>query len=159
MCIRDRNWSGLSGATSASYTTPVLSAQFDEYQYRCLISAAGANNTFSNAATLQVESVSVSVVSHPNDSTINEGQSTSFTAVGTVTTSAISALLNSSFGVGNWTTPAGGGASAKAETAADPELYNSIWSNHAPSVQYQWQRKDGGETCLLYTSPSPRDRG
>ena len=141
-----QNWSGLSGATTASYTTPTLSAQFDEYQYRCLISAAGATNTFSNAATLQVESVSVSVVSHPNDSTINEGQSTSFTAVGAVTTSAISALLNSSFGVGNWTTPAGGGASAKAETAADPELYNSIWSNHAPSVQYQWQRKDGDET-------------
>ena len=26
------NWSSLSGATSASYTTPTLSAQFDEYQ-------------------------------------------------------------------------------------------------------------------------------
>ena len=140
------NWSGLSGATSASYTTPVLSAQFDEYQYRCLISAAGATNIFSNAGVLQVETVTVNVVSHPSDSSIDEGQATGFTAVGAVTTQAISALLNSSFGVGNWTTPAGGGASAKAETAANPELYNSIWSNHAPSVEYQWQRKDGGET-------------
>ena len=140
------NWSGLSGATSSTYTTPTLSAQFDEYQYRCVLSAAGATNVFSNPATLQVETVTVQVVSHPSDSTINEGQTTGFTAVGAVTTQAISALLNSSFGVGNWTTPAGGGASAKAETAANPELYNSIWSNHAPSVEYQWQRKDGGET-------------
>ena len=119
---------------------------FDEYQYRCLISAAGATNVFSNAATLQVETVTVNVISNPSDRQVDEGSGTGFTALGNVTTQAISALLNSSFGVGNWVTPSAGGASAKAETAANPELYNSIWSNHAPSVTYQWQKKDGGTT-------------
>ena len=143
------NFSSISGANTRTYTTPTLTAQFDEYQYRCLISAAGAVNTFSNAATLQVETVTVSVVANPSDATRDEGQTASFTAVGTVQTQAITALLNSSFGVGNWTTPSGGGASAKAETAADPELYNSIWSNHAPSVQYQWQKSDGDATITV----------
>ena len=143
------NFSSISGANTRTYTTPTLTAQFDEYQYRCLISAAGAVNTFSNAATLQVETVTVSVVANPSDATKNEGQTATFTAVGTVQTQAITALLNSSFGVGNWTTPSGGGASAKAETAADPELYNSIWSNHAPSVQYQWQKSDGDATITV----------
>ena len=116
------NWSGLTGATSSTYTTPTLSAQFDEYQYRCLISAAGATNVFSNAATLQVETVTVNVLLNPSDRQVDEGSGTGFTALGNVTTQAISALLNSSFGVGNWVTPSAGGASAKAETAADPEL-------------------------------------
>ena len=140
------NFSSISGANTSTYTTPTLTAQFDEYQYRVLLSAAGATNVFTNAAILQVETVTVSVTSNPDDETKDEGQTASFTAAGTVQTQAITALLNSSFGVGNWTTPSGGGASAKAETAADPELYNSIWSNHAPSVDYQWQRKDGDET-------------
>ena len=138
------NWSGIGGANSASYTTPTLTAQFDEYQYRCLISAAGATNVFSNAATLQVETVTVNVVANPSDRTIDEGQATGFTALGSVTTSAINALLNSSFGVGQWTTPSGGGASAMEKTAENPELYNSIWSNHAPSVTYQWEKSDDG---------------
>ena len=27
----------------------------------------------------------------------------------------------------------------------------SIWSNHAPSVTYQWQRKDGDETITCHS--------
>ena len=150
------NWSGLSGETTSTYTTPTLTAQYDEYQYRCLVSASGATNTFSNPATLQVETVTVSVVADPNDATKNEGQTATFTAVGTVQTQAITALLNSSFGIGNWTTPSGGGASARAETAADPELYNSIWSNHAPSVQYQWQLSiQSAEFAVTVQSKTP----
>ena len=138
------DWSSIGGATSASYTTPTLSNQYDEYQYRCLISAAGASNIFSNAATLQVETVTVSVVGNPDDRTINEGQSTGFTAVGSVQNQEITSLLNSSFGVGNWVTPSAGGNSATEETANDPELYNSIYSEHAPAVTYQWERSDNG---------------
>ena len=138
------DWSSIGGATSASYTTPTLSNQYDEYQYRCLISAAGASNIFSNAATLQVETVTVSVVGNPADRTIDEGQSTGFTAVGSVQNQEITSLLNSSFGVGNWVTPSAGGNSATEQTAADPELYNSIYSDHAPSVTYQWERSDNG---------------
>ena len=41
------NFSSISGANTRTYTTPTLTAQFDEYQYRCLISAAGAVNTLS----------------------------------------------------------------------------------------------------------------
>ena len=138
------DWSSIGGATSANYTTPTLSNQYDEYQYRCLISAAGASNIFSNAATLQVETVTVSVVGNPADRTIDEGQSTGFTAVGSVQNQEITSLLNSSFGVGNWVTPSAGGNSATEQTAADPELYNSIYSDHAPSVTYQWERSDNG---------------
>lgn len=138
------DWSSIGGATSANYTTPTLSNQYDEYQYRCLVSAAGASNVFSNAATLQVETVTVSVVGNPADRTINEGQSTGFTAVGSVQNQEITSLLNSSFGVGNWVTPSAGGNSATEQTANDPELYNSIYSDHAPSVTYQWERSDNG---------------
>ena len=143
------DWSSLGGATSASYTTPTLSNQYDEYQYRCLLSAAGASNVFSNAATLQVETVTVSVVANPNDATKDEGEVATFTAVGSVQNQEITSLLNSSFGVGNWVTPSAGGNSATEQTAADPELYNSIYSNHAPSVTYQWQRKDGGKNVTV----------
>ena len=138
------DWSSIGGATSANYTTPALSNQYDEYQYRCLVSAAGASNVFSNAATLQVETVTVSVVGNPADRTIDEGQSTGFTAVGSVQNQEITSLLNSSFGVGNWVTPSAGGNSATEQTAADPELYNSIYSDHAPSVTYLWDRSDKG---------------
>ena len=61
------NWSRIIRSNLSTYTTPTLSAQFDEYQYRCLISAAGASNVFSNAAQLQVETVTVSVVANPDD--------------------------------------------------------------------------------------------
>ena len=104
-----------------------------------LLSASGATNVFTNAAILQVETVTVSVTSNPDDRQLMRTGTASFTALGTVTTSAITALLNSSFGVGNWTTPSGGGASAKAETAANPELYNSIWSSdHTPMAEKRW---------------------
>ena len=150
------DWSNIGGATNSTYTTPTLTPQYDEYQYRVLLSAAGATNVFTNAATLQVETVTVSVVANPNDATKNEGETATFTAVGTVQTQAITALLNSSFGIGNWTTPAGGGASAKAETAANPELYNSIWSSHAPSVEYQWQLSiQSAEFAVIVQNKTP----
>ncbi len=136
------NWSNIGGATSASYTTPTLTSQYDEYQYRCYLSAPGASNVFSNAAVLQVETVQVTVTSHPSDQSADETGTATFTCAGTVDNSAITALLNSSFGVGNWTTPSGGGNAAHAETAADPELYNSIWSDHTPTLTYQWQKSD-----------------
>ena len=143
------DWSSIGGATSASYTTPTLTNQYDEYQYRCLVSAAGASNVFSNAAQLQVETVTVSVTADPSDATKNEGQTATFTCAGSVQNQAITSLLNSSFGVGNWVTPAAGGNSATEETAADPELYNQIYSDHAPAVTYQWQKKDGGKTVAV----------
>tara|TARA_B100000029_G_scaffold178010_1_gene175390 strand:- start:3722 stop:9553 length:5832 start_codon:yes stop_codon:yes gene_type:complete len=138
------NWSNIGGATSASYTTPTLTNQMDEYQYRCFLSAPGATNVISNAAVLQVETVQVSVTAHPTNQSADETGTVTFTCAGTVDNSAITALLNSSFGVGNWVTPSGGGASAKAETAADPELYNSIWSDHTPTLTYQWEKSDDG---------------
>ena len=155
------NWSNIAGATSATYTTPTLTNQYDEYQYRCFLSAAGATNVISNAAVLQVETVQVTVTSHPADTSTDETGTASFTCAGTVTNSAITALLNSSFGVGNWETPSGGGNQAHAETAANPELYNSIWSDHTPTLTYQWQKSDdsganwsdiGGATSASYTT-------
>ena len=137
-------WSNIAGATSAAYTTPTLTSQFDEYQYRCYLSAPGASNVYSNAAVLQVETVQVTVTTHPQPQSADETGTSTFTCAGTVQNSAITALLNSSFGIGNWTTPSGGGASANEATANNAELYNSIWSDHTPTLTYQWQKSDDG---------------
>ena len=62
------SWSDVSegtGGTTTTYTTPTLTTAYDEYQYRCLLSCAGATTTPSNAATLQVETVTVVVSSQP----------------------------------------------------------------------------------------------
>ena len=76
------SWSDVSegtGGTTTTYTTPTLTTAYDEYQYRCLLSCAGATTTPSNAATLQVETVTVVVSSQPSDATVNEGQTATFT--------------------------------------------------------------------------------
>ena len=68
-------WSNVSegtGGTTSTYTTPTLTTAYDTYQYRCLLSCAGATQTPSNAATLQVETVTVVVSSQPSAATVND---------------------------------------------------------------------------------------
>lgn len=138
------NWSNIAGATTASYTTPTLTANDDEYQFRVLIAAAGAPTVTSNVAVLQVETVNISITLEPTAQVANEGETASFAANGTAVNQAINALVSSSFGIADWTTPAGGGNQFDDpdQQALWDKTYAQILSDHTPSVTFQWQRSD-----------------
>jgi hypothetical protein len=147
-------WSNVSdgtGGTTTTYTTPTLTSGYDEYQYRCILSCAGATSIPSNAATLQVETVTVVVSSQPSGATVNEGSTATFTTLGGVTMSPIGGnAASSSFEVDQFNTPSsGGGGGAGGE------------SSHTPGVTYQWEKSDdgggvwntlGGATSASYTT-------
>jgi plastocyanin len=148
------SWSDVSegtGGTTSTYTTPTLTTAYDEYQYRCLLSAAGATTTPSNAATLQVETVTVVVSSQPSPATVNEGQTATFTTLGGVTMSPVGGnAASSSFEVDQFDTPSGGGGGGLEGQ-----------SSHTPGVTYQWEKSDdgggawnpiGGATSPSYTT-------
>jgi len=148
-------WSNVSegtGGTTSTYTTPTLTSAYDEYQYRCLLSANGATQTPSNAATLQVETVTVVVSSQPSSVTVDEGQTATFTTLGGVTMSPIGGnAASSSFEVDQFDTPSGGGGNEEAQGQ----------SSHTPGVTYQWEKSDdggngwstiGGATSASYTT-------
>ena len=147
------SWSDVSegtGGTTTTYTTPTLTTAYDEYQYRCLLSCAGATTTPSNAATLQVETVTVVVSSQPSDATVDESQTATFTTLGGVTMAPVGGnAASSSFEVDQFTTPSGGGGGAEG------------MSSHTPGVTYQWEKSDdgggawspiGGATSASYTT-------
>ena len=147
-------WSDVSegtGGTTSTYTTPTLTQAYDEYQYRCLLSAAGATTTPSNAATLQVETVTVVVSSQPSAATVDEGQTATFTTLGGVTMAPVGGnAASSSFEVDQFDTPSGGGGGG-----AEGQ------SSHTPGVTYQWEKSDdgggawnpvGGATSPSYTT-------
>ena len=147
-------WSDVSegtGGTTSTYTTPTLTQAYDEYQYRCLLSAAGATTTPSNAATLQVETVTVVVSSQPSAATVDEGQTATFTTLGGVTMAPVGGnAATSSFETDQFDTPSGGGGGG-----AEGQ------SSHEPSVTYQWEKSDngggswstlGGATSASYTT-------
>ena len=78
------------------------------------LSCAGATSIPSNAATLQVETVTVVVSSQPSDATIDEGQTATFTTLGGVTMSPVGGnAASSSFEVDQFDTPSGGGGGAE----------------------------------------------
>ena len=146
-------WSDVSegtGGTTTTYTTPTLTQAYDEYQYRCVLSCAGATSIPSNAATLQVETVTVVVSSQPSPATVDEGQTATFTTLGGVTMAPVGGnAASSSFEVDQFDTPAGGGGGAEGQ------------SSHTPSVTYQWEKSDngganwstlGGATSASYTT-------
>ena len=148
-------WSDVSegtGGTTATYTTPTLTSAYDTYQYRCVLSCAGATSIPSNAATLQVETVTVVVSSQPSAASVNEGQTATFTTLGGVTMAPIGGnAASSSFKEDNFTTPSGGGGDEEAQGQ----------SSHTPSVTYQWEKSDNagavwntvsGATSASYTT-------
>ena len=147
------SWSNVSegtGGTTATYTTPTLTTAYDEYQYRCVLSCAGATSTPSNAATLQVETVTVVVSSQPSDATVDESQTATFTTLGGVTMAPVGGnAASSSFEVDQFDTPSGGGGGAEG------------MSSHTPGVTYQWEKSDNagavwnpvsGATSASYTT-------
>ena len=147
-------WSNVSdgtGGTTTTYTTPTLTSGYDEYQYRCVLSCAGATSIPSNAATLQVETVTVVVSSQPSAATVDEGSTATFTTLGGVTMAPIGGnAASSSFEVDQFDTPSGGGGGG-----AEGQ------SSHTPGVTYQWEKSDdsggtwvtlGGATSATYTT-------
>ena len=147
-------WSNVSegtGGTTTTYTTPTLTTAYDEYQYRCVLSCAGATSIPSNAATLQVETVTVVVSSQPSPATVDEGQTATFTTLGGVTMSPVGGnAASSSFEVDQFDTPSGGGGGGLEGQ-----------SSHTPGVTYQWEKSDdgggnwstlGGATSASYTT-------
>jgi hypothetical protein len=151
------NWSNVTdgtGETTDTYTTATLTGTEDGYQYRCLLSAPGATTTPTNAATLQVETVTPVVVTQPQNATVNENATATFTTLGDVTLTPIGGnAASSSFDTESWVTPSGGGGN---EAGTGPGL--GLMSDHEPSVTYQWERSDnGGSTWTAIvgaTSPS-----
>ena len=123
-------WSDVSegtGGTTTTYTTPTLTSAYDEYQYRCILSCTGATSIPSNAATLQVETVTVVVSSQPSGATVEEGQTATFTTLGGVTMAPVGGnAASSSFEVDQFDTPSGGGGGGFEGQ-----------SSHTPGVTYQ----------------------
>ena len=147
------SWSNVStgtGGTTSTYTTATLSTTEDEYQYRCLLSCPGATTIPSNAATLQIETVTVVVSTQPTDQTVNETATATFTCLGGVTMSPVGGnAASSSFDIEQFAPPSsGGGGGAEGQ------------SSHEPSVTYQWEKSDdgvsfttiGGATSASYTT-------
>ena len=116
-----------------------------------MLSASGATTTPSNAATLQVETVTVVVSSQPSAATVDEGQTATFTTLGGVTMAPVGGnAATSSFETDQFDTPSGGGGGG-----AEGQ------SSHEPSVTYQWEKSDngggswstlGGATSASYTT-------
>ena len=148
------SWSDVtegSGGTTATYTTPTLTTAYDAYQYRCLLACPGATTIPSNAATLQVETVTVVVSTQPTPQTVNENATATFTTLGDVTMQPFGGnAASSSFDTENFTTPSGGGGGGFEGQ-----------SHHEPSVTYQWEKSDdagsnwstvAGATSASYTT-------
>ncbi len=148
------SWSDVSegsGGTTATYTTPTLTTTYDEYQYRCLLACPGATTIPSNAATLQIETVTVVVSTQPTPQTVDETATATFTCLGGVTMGAVGGSAEfSSFDSESFATPAGGGGGSAGGQ-----------SHHEPSVTYAWERSDdagsnwnviGGATSASYTT-------
>ena len=51
------NWTDISGATSASYTTDATTTSMSGYQYRCVVKSASGVSVISQAATLTVKAL------------------------------------------------------------------------------------------------------
>jgi hypothetical protein len=76
------NFSNISGATSSSYTTGILSTTENGYQYRMLVTDASSNTAISGAAILTVNGTLSATVS-PTNLSVDQGQTATFTATPT----------------------------------------------------------------------------
>lgn len=81
-----RGTTNISGATSASYTTPALTSSDNGATFRCVVRNSVGSAT-SNAATLTVtaSTVAPTITAQPVAKTVNVGQTASFSVVATGT--------------------------------------------------------------------------
>ena len=138
------SWSNVStgtGGTTSTYTTETLTTTQDEYQYRCLLSATGATTIPSNAATLQVETVTIVITNDTNADAVNEGEQATFTVLGDTSMQPVGGnAASSSFDTEQFDTPAGGGGGGF-----------EGFSDHSPTVTYQWEKTDDGNKSVVVT--------
>jgi len=74
----------VTGATAASYTTPVLAVANSGTSYTVVVSNSAGSVT-SNAATVTVNAVAPSITTQPTNQTVNAGATATFTVVATGT--------------------------------------------------------------------------
>ena len=113
-----------------------------------MLSANGATTIPSNAATLQVETVTVVVSNQPSNASVNEGSTATFTTLGGVTMAPVGGnAASSSFEVDQFDTPSSGGGNAEGQ------------SQHEPSVTYQWEKTDDGNRTIVVTVGTDTNNG
>ena len=74
-------WSDISGATSATYTTPAVAGIDDGTQYRAVFTN-NSGSVATAAATLGVQNYAPIVTGNPTATTVNAGATATFTAAG-----------------------------------------------------------------------------
>jgi hypothetical protein len=149
-----------SGGTTATYSI-TATAGLDESRFRCKLNCVGSSGeVISSSATLQVQTPTISITSQPQNITVNEGQTATFTVAGTVSVQQIGANIASSWDVDQWTTPGAGGNATEDEIRQLEEYFQLMG---IPSITYQWQRSDDsgsnwfnivGATSASYTTPN-----
>ncbi len=126
-------WTNVSGATSASYTTPAVVSLDSGKQYRCVVfnSLSSVN---SNAATLTVTAnARPSFTTQPVNSVVSAaGQTATFTAAATGTPAPTLQWQVSTNNGGNWSNVSGATSGTYSFTTAagdDNKLYRCVASN------------------------------
>ena len=157
----NRNGAAISGATSASYTTPATTTSDNGAQFTVVVSNSNGSAT-SNAATLTVSAAATAptITTQPANQTVTAGQTATFSvaASGTAPLSyqwkkdgtAIGGATSSSY-----TTPA-------TTTSDNGAQFNVVVGNAAGSVtsSVATLSVSGGSTatdCTLFASPSGND--
>ncbi len=109
------SWSNIAGATSSSYTTSSQTNTNSGDSYRVIVSGTRlAAPRTSNTATLTVTSASITIDSHPGDSTVNSGDTATFTVSASATLSATLSYQwqKQESGAGEWSNISGATSSS-----------------------------------------------
>ena len=174
-------FSNISGATSASYTTPATVSTDNGSQFKCVVTNSVSSAT-SSAATLSVNTASASITVQPANQRVTVGKTASFSVTATGSTpisyqwqkapSGSSTFSNISGATGSsYTTPAtASGDSGSSFRCVVTNPGGSVTSITAtltvtPSLvlTYQWQKEMAGATTFTnlagatsasYTTPA-----
>lgn len=157
------SWSNVidgSGGTTTTYSI-TASAGLDESRFRCKLNCIGSTGeVITSSATLQVQTPTISITAQPQNATVNEGQTATFTVAGTVSVQQIGANIVSSWDTEQFQTPIVGGTATEEEIKQLEEYFALMG---IPSITYQWQRSDdsganwfniSNATSASYTTPS-----
>lgn len=109
------SWSNIAGATSSSYTTSSQTNTNSGDSYRVIVSGTRlAAPVTSNTASLTVTSASITINSHPGDSTVDSGDTATFTVSASATLSATLSYQwqKQESGAGDWSNISGATSSS-----------------------------------------------
>lgn len=125
------DWTDISQATSASYTTVATTTDMSGYQYRCMVKSASGVSVISSAATLMVnEPITYTITANASPAeggsvTVNNGTSPVSVAAGNEVT--LTATANSGYRFTGWT-------SSNGDTFADPSSASTTFTMPANDV-------------------------